>query len=89
METRPEIAHTTKGNQSLPFQEVNIPGCYVANETGDLFRIPQDALVAGRSPTMEIVCRTPKMVTKISNDPWEPISKARQLAADDDLYVGF
>ena len=89
MERTLESVHTTKTCQCLAFSEITTPGCYVANENGDLFRVPEDGLVTGRSPLIEIVSRKPCMVTKISSDPWEPISKARQLAADADVYVNF
>lgn len=61
----------------------------MANESGELFRVPNDALAAGRTPVMEIVSNSPRMLTKISDNPWIPISKARQLAAASDLFVDF
>ncbi len=89
MTTAREGAHTTKTNERLAFADVNMPGTYVDNETGHLFRVPEDALVGGRSPLIEIVSKSPTMVTRISEDPWLPISKARQTAADSDLYISF
>ncbi len=84
-----KFAHTTHTSQCLPFSEVNSAGCYVENGVGDLFRIPENGVVTGRSPLIEIVSRTPRIMTKVSDDPWLQISKARQLAADADLYVNF
>lgn len=84
-----QFTHTTHTSQCLPFSDINSPGCYVANGGGELFRIPEDGVVTGRSPVIEIVSKTPRMVTKVSDDPWLAISKARQLAADSDLYVNF
>ena len=81
--------HTTQRNRRIPFEELQDSGAYVSNATGNLFRIPADALVGGRSPTIEIVCKQGTMMTKLSDDPWIPISKARQLAADSDLHVNF
>jgi hypothetical protein len=80
---------TTHHLTRMPFSEVNREGAYICNETGDLFRVPEDALVSGRSPVLDIVSKKPMMVTQISNDPWLPISRARQLAADADLYIDF
>ena len=79
----------TEPRESVVFSDVDAPGCYVAGETGDLFRIPEEALTEGRNPNIEIVSTPPKTVTKITDDPWVPISKARRLAADADLSVGF
>ncbi|MFQ5590464.1 MAG: hypothetical protein ACE5HE_04795 [Phycisphaerae bacterium] len=83
------IRHQTSPGESLAFSDVHAPGCYVGRETGYLFRIPQEAVVEGRGPQIEIISRPPKTVTKIADDPWVPIGRARFLAADADLYVGF
>ena len=83
--------HTGAHNFRVPFADLKDPGAYVNNQTGCLYRVPEDALVNGRSPLVEIVTRDPNltMMTKISDDAWIQISKARQLAADADLYVCF
>ncbi|HVP13390.1 MAG TPA: hypothetical protein VMV94_19615 [Phycisphaerae bacterium] len=75
--------------QNVPFGEVQTPGCYVSTTTGTLFRIPAEALALGRSPLIEIVSRTGTLMTKITDDPWVPINKARQLCADADVYPNF
>ena len=72
-----------------PFQRISEPGCFVLNATGDLMRVPEEALEAGRSPTIDIVSKTPWLVTKISNDPYLPLGGARARAADLDLTVNF
>jgi hypothetical protein len=74
---------------SGPFDLISQPGCFVMNKTGDLVRIPDDALVDGRSPTLDIVSNEPWLMTKISNDPYLPLRKARAVAADMDLHVNF
>ena len=72
-----------------PFDKISEPGCFVLNMTGDLIRVPEDALVAGRSPTIDVVSKEPWLVTKISNDPYLPLRTARTAAADMDLLVNF
>jgi hypothetical protein len=79
----------TQHTERVAFEDLRMPGAYICNETGHLFRIPEDGLVSGRSPLIEIVASNPTMLTRLSNDPWVPISKARQLAADADLYIDF
>ena len=74
---------------SGPFNRISKPGCFVMNHTGDLLRVPPDALAEGRSPTLDIVSKDPWHVTKIAEDPYVPLSKARALAADLDLPVNF
>ena len=72
-----------------PFERISQPGCFVFNRTGDLLRVPDDALLPGHSPAIDIVSKEPWLVTKIANDPYLPLGKARSLAADMDLYVNF
>jgi hypothetical protein len=81
--------HSTQRNRKIPFSELADPGTYISNATGNLFRVPEDALVVGRSPLIEIVSKGGTMMTQISDDPWLPISKARQIAADSDLSINF
>ena len=88
-EERVEGAHHPEVGVTGPFDRINRPGCFVVNRTGELMRIPEDALQPGRSPAIDIVSRDPWLVTKISNDAYLPLNKARALAADMDLPVCF
>jgi len=74
---------------SGPFERISQPGCFLFNKTGDLVRIPDDALADGRSPTIDVVSNEPWLLTKISNDPYLPLRKARAVAADMDLQINF
>ena len=74
---------------SCSFNQIENSGCYVSSETGRLLRVPTDALAKGQSPRIETVGFTPWLVTKLSNDPYLPISKARMIAADNDIEVNF
>jgi hypothetical protein len=80
---------TAREHLNVPFDEVQTPGCYVSRHTGNLYRIPAEALALGRSPLIEIVSKTGTLMTKITEDPWVPIGKARQLCADADVYPNF
>ena len=73
----------------MPFEAINEPGTYVTNWSGHLLRIPEDALKPGRSPVIEIMGNEQLFVTRISNDPFLPVMKARMLAADCDMMVNF
>ncbi len=84
-----EVPHRRTGFVTSEFDQVNTPGLYVENRTGALWRIPQDALVPGRSPALEILCNEPFIVTKISDDPFMPVTKARMIAANFDLQINF
>ena len=83
-----EYEHKNLGTE-FRFGSLNEPGCYVSNWSGHLVRIPEDALKAGRSPVIEILGQEPMIVTKISDDPFLNITKARMIAADLDMVVNF
>ena len=73
----------------IPFDQINEPGCYVCRWSGHLLRVPPDGVAAGRSPLVNIVGRDPLYVTKIADNPYIPVTKARMVAADFDLPVNF
>lgn len=76
--------------KEMNWNEIVEPGAYVFMEGGSLARVPGDALVEGRSPTITLNARAGALtVRKLSDDPYVPISKARQLAADHDCPVNF
>lgn len=73
----------------FPFSNLDEPGTYVSNWSGHLVRIPQESLKPGHSPVLEIIGKEPMIVTKLSDDPFITINKARMIAADLDLMVNF
>jgi hypothetical protein len=87
-ERRDEISSSHAG-LTCDFRQIEEPGCYVDHETGRLFRIPNDALAQGRSPVIDTVGNSPWLLTKVSDDPYAPLSKVRMAAADLDLPVNF
>jgi hypothetical protein len=84
----PELSRH-KGILTCDFEQINAPGVYVEQRTGTLLRVPEDAVVPGRSPVLEVVTNEPWVVSKISDDPFLSLTKARMVAADLDLYVNF
>lgn len=83
-----EYEPANMGSQ-CPFHRIDEPGVYVSNWDGHLVRVPEDALKQGRSPVIEILGREPLTVTKLHDDPFLAISKARMIAADLDISVNF
>ena len=74
---------------TMPFEAISEPGCYVCNWSGHLCRVPQDGVAQGRSPLINIVGNEPLIVTKISDNPYITISKAKMLACNCDVHVNF
>lgn len=80
---------STGAGTRVAFGDMNEPGCYVCNWSGNLLRVPEDAIKPGRSPLLSITGTEPLFVTKLSNDPYIAVSKARLIAADLDVAVNF
>ena len=84
-----EWRRPSTGTVTCEFDQIQTPGLYVEHRTGALMRVPEDALIPGRSPAIEIITSHPNIVTKISDDPFLGVTKARMIAADLDLHVEF
>ena len=74
---------------TVAFESINQPGAYVCNWSGHLLRVPEDGVIAGRSPLVNIIGQEPLFVTKISENPYITLTKARLLASNYDIAVNF
>ena len=72
---------------SIPFDSIRSPGAYVCNWNGHLLRVPETALVP--DGVINIIGSEPLFVTKISDDPAVPLTKARRAAAELRLATSF
>ncbi len=79
----------TSVGATVPLSDVNQPGCYVCNCTGQLIRVPDNAAAPGQAPALDIVGANPLLLTKISDNPFVPLAEARFLACNSDLHVTF
>lgn len=75
--------------QEMPWNSIDRPGCYMLVGSGDLIRVPQDALFAGHSPIISITSNGETRVARLSDNPATPISVLRNIAADNDFNVNF
>ena len=80
---------TTQFGTTVPFESIKEPGCYICNWSGHLMRVPEDGVAPGRSPLINIVGPEPLFVTKISENPYIPLTKAKMLACNCDIAVNF
>ncbi len=76
------------GNTSA-FDKITDTGTYVCNWSGHLLRVPEDAVKPGRSPVLDMRAKEPLFVTKLSEDPFIALTKARIIASDLDQAVNF
>jgi hypothetical protein len=89
MRTTGQFTEGKTTGQVIPFDCVNEPGAYICNWSGHLLRVPEDAVAPGRSPLINIVGPGDMFVTKISENPYIPLTKARLLASNCDVCVNF
>lgn len=84
-------AETTSYPKSftVSFNDIREPGAYYSHDTGWLYRVPSDMLALGHSPLINIVSGQGNYVTKIAEDPWIPVNKARQICSNMDFAVNF
>ncbi len=76
-------------NVTVPFNEINEPGAYYCHTNGWLYRVPPEAVTPGHSPNVNVVSSTECYVTKVCDDPWVPVNKAREICSNWDFAVNF
>lgn len=87
--TSAQFPNTEHTGACIPFDCINEPGAYICSWSGHLLRVPEDGVTPGRSPMLNIVGSEPLYVTKISDNPFITLTKARLLACNFDLNVCF
>jgi len=73
----------------VTWEQIDDPGAYVDLETGDLYRIPPEALVRGSSP---VICKESNRASrfvKISSNPFVTLLKARKVCANHNVEPNF
>ena len=86
---RETVIGTSSGCTTLPFDGIREPGAYICRWSGHLLRVPEDGISTERTPRMSVVGSDALLVTKIDNDPYVAVTKARLLAANQDVSVNF
>ena len=86
---RETVIGASCGGTTLPFDGINEPGAYICRWSGHLLRVPEDSISSEHTPRMGVIGADALLVTKIDNDPYVPVTKARLLAANHDVSVNF
>ena len=87
METNEKMVSSSLSEVS--WDELETPGFYVSRVTGNGYRIPTEALIKGGSPVIEQVSARPTRLVKLSDNPFIPLIKARNLAANCNIKPNF
>lgn len=90
----PEKTHAmATQTQQLPtelsWENVTEPGAYVDVSTGELYRIPQEALLQGASPVIRKESLRPVRLVQISKNPFLITFQARMLACEHNVQPNF
>ena len=73
----------------VTWESINEPGAYVEKGSGDLYRIPKEALIPGASPAIVKESRGASVLIKLSDDPFVTTFKARLLCAQHNIEANF
>ena len=90
MAGRKAVAGRGKGElRRVEYSGINEPGVYLFEREGMLMRIPEDGLTDASTPLVPLYSNSPVWMWRLSTDPWLPMNKARNIAANNDLAVEF
>lgn len=73
----------------LSWYSISEPGAYVELGSGDLYRIPKEALLRGSSPLIRKESMGASRLIRISKDPFITTIEARMLCAENNVHPNF
>ena len=77
---------------SLPevsWQGLDAPGAYVERGTGDLYRVPKEALIPGASPVIRKESLGASRLVQLSKNPFVTTLEARMIACEHNIEPNF
>ena len=89
MESQTTERKTNGSHLEVSWGDLETPGFYVSRATGNGYRVPAEALIKGASPVIEQVSAEPSRLVKVSDNPFIPLIKARNLAANYNIEPNF
>ncbi len=75
--------------RELSWGEINEPGAYVELGTGDLYRVPKEALLEGASPLIRKQSAGGSNLVLVSDDPFITTLEARMICAEHNVKPNF
>jgi hypothetical protein len=73
----------------VPWEDLTEPGTYVEVGSGDLYRIPKEALIAGGSPLIRKESTGASRLLQVSKNPFVTTLQARMLCAEHNIEPNF
>jgi hypothetical protein len=71
------------------WEEINEPGAYVELGSGDMYRIPKEALIRGASPVVIKESSGASRLVQVSKDPFVTTLEARLRCAQHNIQPNF
>ena len=71
------------------WDELNEPGAYVERGTGDLYRVPKEALIPGGSPIIHKESSGASRLVQVSRNPFVTTLEARIQCAQHNIEPNF
>ncbi len=73
----------------VTWDTINEPGAYVELGSGDLYRVPKEALIPGASPVIHKESRGASRLAQISKNPFVTTLQARLICAQNNIDPNF
>lgn len=73
----------------LSWQDLTEPGAYVERGSGDLYRVPKEAVGLGTSPLIRKESAGASRLVQISKNPFITTLEARMLCAEHNIVPNF
>lgn len=71
------------------WEELNEPGTYVEKGSGDLYRVPKEALIQGASPVIHKESLGSSRLVQLSKNPFMLTFEARMVCAEHNIQPNF
>jgi len=90
-ETRNTSAEPQKRHRltEVCWQDLNEPGAYIEAGTGDLYRVPNEALLQGASPLIRKESSGSSRLIQVSKNPFITTLEARMIACEHNVVPNF
>jgi hypothetical protein len=73
----------------VSWHDLNEPGAYVELGTGDLYRVPKEALIPGASPVIRKESIGASRLVQVSKNPFVTTLEARMIACEHNVEPNF
>ena len=88
-DTKTQVKDMQGGLRIMNFNEITEQGCYVLLDTGQLVRVPSEAITPGTSPLITIHQQGITRAAMLTDNDAEMVSTLRDIALNNDIQPKF